>query len=61
MHIREYVALRMAELQYMQAQFEGYNQEDPVSWPLAQPEGDWREQDAAWNNPGPDYVHPNQQ
>ena len=59
MHIKEYVALRIARLTYMRLQFEGYNKSDPDGWPLDMSEEEWVEQDLVWESTAesPD-VHP---
>ena len=50
MDIKDYVALRIAQLKHMQAQFEGYNKEDPEGWPLEMSAEDWAEQAAEWHS-----------
>lgn len=59
MHIKDYVALRIAQLTYMQKQFESYNEVDPDGWPLDMSEEDWVEQDLAWHSTADSCdVHP---
>lgn len=61
MHIKEYVALRIARLTYMQSQFESNHDFDPEGWPLDMSEEEWAEQDLVWESTAeiPD-VHPKQ-
>ena len=48
MHISEYVALRIAELQEMQRLYESNNEFDPDNWPVDMGEEDWFDQELAY-------------
>ena len=58
MHIKDYVALRIAALKHMQSQFEQYNGADPEGWPFDMSKEDWVEQDIVWFSTAKYDVHP---